>query len=383
MSISAGTLNRATLERQLLFQRAPWSVLDAVRRLVALQAQHPASPYLALWNRLADFHPADLDAAFASYSIIRSTLLRVTIHAVHTDDYRDFREAMEPSLRGARLGDRRFRVTGLTLDDADALVTDLVEFADKPRSKEACLRWIEERLGESAHPGVWWAMKNYAPLLHVPDAEPWSFDSDRSYISASRPPSLADPEASAVALQKLVRRYLEGFGPASIADIAQFTLIKRSLIRMAIQAMAAELVELAGPSGQTLFDVRGATLPDETTPVPPRLLGMWDNILLAYADRSRIVSPKYRKYVTRINGDVLPTLLVNGYVAGVWRSVEEGIEATAFHPLPEDVWESLALEAKSLLAFLVDRDVDVYRRYDHWWSKDLPAAEVRLLPGRL
>ncbi|OWA09678.1 hypothetical protein B9W68_17460 [Streptomyces sp. CS227] len=44
-------LNRATLARQLLLERRPLSVPDGVRQVVALQAQHPASPYVALWNR--------------------------------------------------------------------------------------------------------------------------------------------------------------------------------------------------------------------------------------------------------------------------------------------------------------------------------------------
>ena len=50
MSISAHALNRSTLGRQLLLERESLATADAVRRVVALQAQHPASPYLALWN---------------------------------------------------------------------------------------------------------------------------------------------------------------------------------------------------------------------------------------------------------------------------------------------------------------------------------------------
>jgi len=62
MSLTERQLNRATLDRQMLLRRESMEVVDAVRRLVALQAQEPASPYLALWNRLADFDPAELDS---------------------------------------------------------------------------------------------------------------------------------------------------------------------------------------------------------------------------------------------------------------------------------------------------------------------------------
>ena len=108
---------------------------------------------------------------------------------------------------------------------------------------------------------------------------------------------------------------------------------------------------------------------------------MWDNTLLAYADRSRIIPPEYRELICRRNGNILPTLLVDGRVAGVWRPVADGIEATAFHRLDAETWAGLAAEADALIAFLADRDPAVYRPYDHWWAKEMPRAEVRILPG--
>lgn len=107
---------------------------------------------------------------------------------------------------------------------------------------------------------------------------------------------------------------------------------------------------------------------------------MWDNSLLAHVDRSRIIPPDYRVHITRKNGDVLPTLLVDGFVAGVWRPIEDGIQATAFHRLSDDQWAGLEAEARGLMALLVERERIVYRRYIHWWTT-LPAAEVRVLGG--
>jgi hypothetical protein len=380
MSISARALNRATLGRQLLLRREPLCVEDAVRLVVALQAQDPASPYIALWNRISDFNPGELDIAFAEYRVVRATMMRITMHAVHVADYREFREAMESTLRGSRLRDRRFIASGLTEADVDDLISPLFDFAAQPRTASELQAWLDQRLGGEAHRSVWWALRQYAPLVHVPNGSPWSFVTDRSYVSAPARPVLADSDASHAALQTLIIRYLEGFGPASMPDISQFALIYRSLVKPALQAIADQLEQLKAPDGKVLYDLPGAWRPDEETTVPPRLLGMWDNILLAYVDRSRVIPPQYRKHVTRINGDTLPTLLVDGYVAGVWRVVDRGIEASAFHPLSEAAWEGLAAEAESLLALLAARKADVYRRYDHWWQKDIPAAEVRILP---
>ena len=108
---------------------------------------------------------------------------------------------------------------------------------------------------------------------------------------------------------------------------------------------------------------------------------MWDSVLLAHHDRSRVLPPDYRTLVARRNGDVLPTVLVDGYVAGVWRPVDEGIEVTAFHRLTDGDWAGLADEAQSLVALLADREPGVYSRYMHWWDK-LPPGEVRVLPDQ-
>ncbi|MFJ1578271.1 winged helix DNA-binding domain-containing protein [Streptomyces sp. NPDC088182] len=381
MSISAHALNRATLARQLLLGREPLDVEDGLRRVVALQAQQPASPYIALWNRLSGFDPAGLDTALAGRRAVKATLMRLTLHAVHAEDYRAFREAMEPTLRGSRLGDSRFTASGLTVDTTTALVADLLHYAEQPRTVAELGGRLRARLGAPMEPAAQRMLRQYAPLWHAPTGGPWSFGTRPSYVAADTRPVLAEPDVAAGSLRTLIRRYLEGFGPASVADMAQFALVQRARVRTALTALAGELEQLEGPDGTVMYDLPGAPRPAEDTPAPPRLMAMWDSTLLAYADRSRVVPPAYRKHVTRVNGDVLPTLLVDGYVAGVWRAVDGGIEATAFHPLPGRVWEGLAAEARSLMSLLATRDPRVYGRYDHWWTKGLPGAETRLLPG--
>jgi hypothetical protein len=378
--MTARALNRATLARQLLLGRERTSVVDAVQRVVALQAQHPASPYLALWNRVADLDPAEVDAAFADATVVKAQLMRITLHAVVAGDCAVFSDAMQPTLRAARLNDRRFTSTGLSAADADALVPDLLQFTATPRRKPDVEAWLAERLGGSPGPGVWWALRHYAPLRLAPTGGPWSFGTQPAYVAARTGAPTVGPEESAAALQVLLRRYLAGFGPASTADLAAFALVRMPLARAAVQAVAAELEELEGPDGAVLYDLPGAPRPDEDTPAPPRLLPMWDSVLLAHADRTRLVRPEHRPLVARANGDVLPTLLVDGRVAGVWRPADGGIEATAFTPLSADVWAALAEEARSLHAFLAGREPDVYRRHARWWA-DLPAVEVRVLAG--
>ncbi len=359
----------------MLLRREELGVVEAVHRIVALQAQEPATPYIALWNRLARFDPLDLDRAFADAAIVKGQLLRITLHAVDVADYPAFHLAMQRTLRAARLLDRRFTRTGLTIAEADALMPAILAFAAEPRTNAEAEAWLDERLGATEKPGVWWAFRQYGPMWHNPTGGPWSFGARPSYVAARADPA-TDQTAS---MQRLARRYLEGFGPASVQDLAQFSTIYRPPAREALAELGDELVRLEGPDGEELFDVPGGEFPPDDAPAPPRLMAMWDSTLLAYKDRSRIVPPDYRKLVMRDNGDVLPTLLVDGYVAGVWRPVERGIEATAFHDLPEEAWSGLEAEARDLVIFLADRDPAVYRRYGHWWNKNLPGAVRRVL----
>jgi hypothetical protein len=375
MVLSTRQLNRATLARQQLLRRRRSGVVEAVRGIVAIQAQDAASPYIALWNRISGFRPRDLDAAFAAHAIVKATLMRITLHAVVVEDHHAFLDAMQPTLRAARLNDRRFTRTGLSADEADALVPEVLAFASQPRTNADVEAWLDERIGASPKPGVWWAMRQYGPFVHAPTGGPWSFGTRPAYVAAptsATDPALGDP------LQWLVRRYLAGFGPASVLDVAQFGLIHRPRVRAALEALAPELDVLEGPDGVTLYDLPDAPRPRADAAAPPRLLPMWDSVLLAHADRGRVIAPEHRPLVIRRNGDVLPTVLVDGFVAGVWRPAAGGIEVTAFEPLSADAWTGVADEARELLALLAERDPAPYSRYGRWWAT-LPRDDVRVV----
>jgi len=373
--LSPEALNRATLARQFLLEREALPVVEAVRRVVALQAQEPASPYVALWNRLRDFDPAALDAAFGSYAVVKAPLMRITLHAVTAEDHGPFRAAMRSTLRAARLNDRRFRATGLSADDADDLASHLATAVRRPLRRGEIEALIAEHRGAAPDSAVWWALRTVAPLVHAATGGPWSYGRTPAFVA---PPNARESDDQAVSTQRLVLRYLAAFGPASRRDVAQFALLRQSEIEPALEALADGLVELEGPAGETLYDVPGAPLPDGDVPAPPRLMAMWDSILLAYADRSRVIPPAYRPLVIRRNGDVLPTVLVDGFVCGVWRHVEGGIEVTAFHALDDAAWEGIEAEARALLELLDGRDEAVYGRFGHWWDR-FEGEQVRVV----
>lgn len=356
---------------------------EAVRAVLALQAQEPASVHLALWARVEGLEAADVDRMLAAATLVRSTLLRVTLHAVHAADHRTVHQALTPTLRAARLNDRRFRATTVTPEEADAALAELLAWADRPRTNAEAEAWLAERGLDD--PMVWWAMRQYGPLRRSidPDA-PWSFSTSTATYEAidpARPVRVPDDVADD-ALGTLVERYLAAFGPATVGDVSRFALVPKRRLRAVVAGLADRLVAHEQEDGRLLLDVHGAPLPDQDTPAPPRLLPMWDSILFAHEDRTWIIDDDVRASVIRRNGDTLPTVLVDGRVVGVWRPAPDvhGVEVTTFRPLADEHWEGLAAETASLLTFIGDRDPRLFGRYLRWWDR-LPDDVDRVILG--
>lgn len=368
-------LNRATLARQLLLERLPLTPAEGTRRVLALQTQEPASAYLALAARLAGFDPAALDAAYAAGDLARGTHMRQTLHTVHVADYPAVHGAMHRRLHGGRLGDPRFQATGLKAKDVLDVLPELLDYLAEPRSKDEVDDWLGARLG-TRHERTWWALRTFAPVWHVPNGGAWAFGRGHGF-RASPVPRL-EPWEEAAGL--MLRRYLEAFGPATLADFARFTLLTREMVREAVAAAGDGLVRYRGPGGAELLDVPGAPLPGEDVPAPARLLPMWDSLHLAHEAPGRALSAAHRPAVVKRNGDVLPTLLLDGHVAGVWRPVAGGVEVTTFRRLTRAEWDEVAAEAAGVAALLAARDPRVYARQGNWF-REIDGVEVRTLPA--
>lgn len=367
-TLSQRRLNRATLARQLLLEPADIGVVDAIGRIAGLQAQEPASPYIGLWSRLAGFGPAQLDAAIAARDVVKGTLMRVTLHLVTAADYRAFWPAVRPGLEQQRRQQRLEPPSGRSMA---ALVKRVTAFASEPRSLTELREHIGEVDGLPADELVWW-LRRRMPLAHAHTGDPWSF---------GRRPLLAHADAwlpagtwadDAAAVEYLVRHYLAAFGPASLADISQWSGLTVAWLRPGVEAIeaAGELRRYRSEAGRQLVDLGGAPLPDEDVPAPARLLPMWDSTVLAFADRTRIVSDADRARIIARNGDTLPLILVDGVVAGRWWAVTERertrIELEPFRRLTAKDRRALEAIGDRLARFVEPHEPRVYARYQRW-----------------
>jgi hypothetical protein len=358
-------LNRATLARQLLLERSTLDPVAATERVGGLQAQEPGSPYVALWSRLEGFTADALDRAIRERRLVKAGLLRGTLHLVSAGDYLSLHPAIRVTLAGLAARDQ-FR--NAEVKDIDSLMVAALGFADEPRDNAAMhdhLEVLASREGRAAT-DVWWRIRREGPFIRTPSEAPWSFGRRPTYVAAQAwlgGRHFADARTS---LEHLVRRYLGAFGPATLADLRIWSHVSAARLRAAIDGLP-DLVELYDEAGRKLLDLSDAPRPSADTPAPPRFLPMWDSALLAHQDRSRILPDAYRPAVIARNGDVLPTFLVDGVVAGLWWVEPDGtrtrIVLEPFGRVPAAARRALDEEAERLRALYEPIEPRLFARY--------------------
>ena len=332
-------LNRATLARQALLERAAVPATEMVERLAGLQAQEPKPPFVGLWSRIQSFDAGELRTALRDGQVVRATLMRATLHLLGARDYAAFRTAIQPALDASMASILKARGQGIVVDEVLAEARKLLG-----RGRELTFDEIREALRERFpdvdHRALGYVTRTGLPLAMVPTEDPWGFPRDSRFRLAG---NVDDQPAT----RELVRRYLAAFGPASPADMQVWSGLK------GLKQVFAE-IEL-DEVGSGLYDVPDAPRPDADTPAPVRFLPAFDNLLLAHKDRTRVIADEYRPRVVTKNLRIHPTFLVDGFVAGMWRIEAKRRSATLtiepFAKLTKKARAELEAEGEALLRF--------------------------------
>ena len=333
-------LNRAALARQVLLERKRLSPIALIERLVGMQAQWPPAPYVGIWTRTTGFKRATLERELAKGNVVKATVMRQTLHLVTPRDYALFRAAMSET---------NFPWETSIAKRLAPAVRKLA--ADGPVVSADAIAYLERKhriTGISAR-RAWHAARMRAHLVHHHETALWRARPAGRFVLLDEPELHVPLEARA----EMIHRYLTAFGPASLRDVVQWSMMHVPELKASL-ALLEPLRRFRDEHGRELVDVPRAPLPDPDTPAPVRLLPKWDNVLLAWADRTRVLPEAYRKQVIRMNGDVAQTFLVDGFVAGTW-TVDDGRVVTApFAKLSSTVQRELRDEAGRLEAFLAD-----------------------------
>ena len=350
--LDARALNRATLARQLLLDRADVPVLDAVAHLCGLQAQEPQEPFVGLWSRVRGFDPAVLSDLLVRRCVVRAHLMRRTVHLVTAPDALAWRARHGAMLRQRVLGAYRRELAGVDLDELAAAGRELLADGE-PRTMSDVARALAERWPASApRPLAEMVLSALVPVVQVPPRGVWRERAGVRNVALAgwlgREPDPPGPDGADPVGRALVRRYLAAFGPAATADVRAWSGLAG--LPAAVAAMRDELVTFRDERGRELLDLPDAPRPHPDTPAPVRFLPAFDNALLGYDDRSRIVDDAHRGVSvagTRV-------VLVDGRVAATW-TVEAGtVAVTPLRRLTRAERTAVADEAGPLAAFLAD-----------------------------
>lgn len=313
-------LNRATLARQLLLERRRLAVVPALERVAGLQAQWAPATYVGLWTRVEGFHRETLERALAREQAVRAILMRGTVHLVSRRDYGVFGSAaiipgwMKPE--SAALAER--------------VHDSLLEFGREPRTRAEVFAWLRDEHGmdHDGASGFWYALRTVGRLTHAPESGTWKQPRDTRYVFIEH-----EQIDLAPARVELVRRYLAALGPATRADIAEWSGLRVRDFEPALEALEP-LRRFADERGRELLDLPRAPLPSGDSPAPVRFLPRFDNLVLSHADRTRVLAEEHRRTVIHSVGMVEATFLVDGFVAGMWKVEKGRVRVEPFAPLP-------------------------------------------------
>jgi hypothetical protein len=342
------TLNRALLARQLLLQRRTRTAASTIEHLVGMQGQAPNLPYVGLWARLTNFKTDELSRMIERREAVRISLMRNTIHLVTT------RDAFGIKPMFMRLGERGFlrgSPWGRTFKDGE--LKPVIEagekvMAERPRTIAELARELQQRFPKHDGPAMAYGVRYIVPLVFTPPRGVWKAKGPVALTTFEA--WLGKPPGPSIDDDQLVLRYLAAFGPASVADMRAWSGLA---MRPAFERLRAKLKTFRDENGVELFDVPRAPRPAADIEVPVRLIPDYDNILLAHADRTRIMPHGRHLGMFSSNGVMQGAVLVDGLVRAMWVPKGSDLVITPFvKPIPKGERAPIVEEAGKLLEFL-------------------------------
>lgn len=343
-------LTLAAAERQLLAQRHQLTAVEALTHLVGLQAQEPLEPYVGLWSRLEGFSQQELVDLLTDREVVRTSLMRRTIHLVTSADCLALRPVHETMLVARMRGTLGRALPGVDFDQLAAAGEPL--FAESPRTLTDVGRALGDRWPDAKARDLGDALSSLVPLVQTPPRGVWGQQAParnttiRSWLGQ-------DPKAASDTVDRLVLRYLRAYGPATSSDVRAWCGLTG--LPAVIKRLRPMLRTYIDERGRELLDVPDGMLPSPDTVLPPRFLPAFDNAVLGYDDRSRIIDAAHRGL--SVEGACF--VLVDGRVSGVWTSSRSAVDGVTvrirpLRPLDDAEQHAVVEEARRLAAFLGD-----------------------------
>ena len=211
--LSQRRLQRAVLARQLLLERAHLPLPRTLERVAGLQSQYAPAMYVGLWSRLEGFGRDDLTGALVARRVVQASLLRATIHLVSAADYWPMALAIRDARRRWWLRAGQGHLPEAAIEQAAGRVRAALSEAGTITRKD-----LDRIAGKDAVGGV----SLWLDLVRVPPSGTWEHRPANRFAAAEDWLGPAPDLTVEAAVDLVVRRYLTGFGPATVAEIANW-----------------------------------------------------------------------------------------------------------------------------------------------------------------
>lgn len=354
MEIGLRALNRAMLARQFLLHRQNVPATTVIEHLVGMQAQAPNAAYVGLWSRVRDFRAGELAGLMTGRKVVRTSLMRATIHLVTAGDCVGLRPVVQRVLERSWAGSPFAKnLVGVDYEELLGLGKKLLGERGRTRAELAPL--LRERWPDRDPDSLVYASTFLTPLVQVTPRGVWGKSGPSAWTTVES--WLAEPVGDDPTPDQTVLRYLAAFGPASVMDVQTWSGLTK--LKEAVERLRPRLVTFRDERGRELFDLPDAPRPDPETPAPPRFLPEYDNVLLSHADRSRVNDLKRQIPLFPGNGAMMGNLLVDGFYRGTWRITKEGLVVTPFAKLSTQDTVEVSEEGVALLRFVTGSDGEV------------------------
>src|SRR3954469_3640162 len=307
-------LARALLARgQRLVAPARSTVSETVAAVAALQAQDAGAAALGVRGRRPGTTLAEVEAArFEERSVVRTWVMRGTLHLIAAEDARWMVELLGPV--GLKKSARRIAELGVG-DVREPVRAALADGSLTRRELADAVRGRGVRLPDHPQVPAWLTgvAALHGEIIEGPAGEFLLFD---DWLRAPGP-APRDP------VVELARRHAHAHPPSAPEDFAAWSGLPMREARRAYERLELEEVQVLG---------RRAWVPPGLEPAPPhvRLLPMFDSLLLGHRDRSLIVESEHASAVMPGGGILAATLVVDGRVEGTWKLERGRPQVTAF-----------------------------------------------------
>ena len=364
--VNPEAISRFRLGRHHLLDEPPADAITICRDICGVQAQVMSSAFLQLWARNHAITRAEVETAlWQSRTLVKTSLMRQTLHLIPADEFPVYIAALKPSrLAGALRVMAKF---GIVRDEADALTALIMDtLSSGPLGRPAIIAAVRPKVSKRVR--SW--MENVWSMVRIPVAEGLicyghGESKEISFIRVDRwLPDLKAKSISETAAQcVLFRKYLRAYGPATPGDFSHWAGIPMQQAKSLPALLASELEEIPGEKKSCFLLREDVAALNRRSGKQNciRLLPSFDTYLLAHRAKDHLLSTKHYKRVYRNQGWISAVVLFNGAVAGVWSYKLEGkkllVEIEPFGRFLPTVRSAIQREAERLAMFFA-RDLE-------------------------